>query len=283
MNTARGLARCLLACLFAVPLLASPVTVSATASFTGIIDTWNFEYISGASGVYLQQITINLGPADVFFNTAPGGFGSPAYQDVGNFAGTNVTTGLSSISATGAALDGGSLLTFTFADFTVGDNFTFSADLQHPAPTLLTLQNCTGLGPLATALCNAANAARTVTNDARLAAADTVLSSQLAGALVTFQFGGPGYETTSFTDTLSAATLQEIISGLLDGGGPGSFSSGGGGTTQDPPVPEPATLATAFFGCALLAAISHGRGLIAPPSPVPAQLTPSVITPRTNL
>jgi hypothetical protein len=70
-------------------------TVSASASFTGgLSNTWSFQYVSGAPGIYLQQIKIDLAPGTVLaFDTASGGFGSLAYQDVCCFGGTDVTTG----------------------------------------------------------------------------------------------------------------------------------------------------------------------------------------------
>lgn len=240
------------------PLVAGPIPVEATAAFTGYNDTWNFQYVSGASGVYLEQITINLAPANLAFNTAPGGFGSLGYQDVGGFNGTDVTTGLSNISATGAALDGGTLLTFTFMDFTAGDNFTFSADVNHPDPTLQTLANCSGLNPIPKAICQAANAAKTLANDALLLKAATVTSAQMAGATVTFDFGGPGYQSSSVTDPLSAPTLQEILNDLEHGQGAASFASTTDVSTQV--APEPGTFLATAMGLIVVGLFSRFRG-----------------------
>jgi hypothetical protein len=208
-----------------------------------------FNTLTGDPGIFLQQITIDLSPTDVRFDTAAGGFGSLGYQDVGGFVGTDATTGLSSISANGAALDGGSLLTFTFANFALNDTFTFSADVDHPNPTLQPLANCNGLKPGPKLLCNLSNDGITASNDALLVAADTVLSAQLSTAQVTFQFGGPGYETTSVTDPLQAATLRSIIDGLQNGDGGSSFASTTAPTT-DVVAPEPFTVAAPLIGLA---------------------------------
>jgi len=195
-----------------------------------MLDTWNFEYVSGAPGVDLQQITIDLSPTNVRFNTAPGGFGAnEGYQDVGNFSGTKVTTGLLPTFLHGAGLDGGSLLTFTFTNFTVGDNFTFSADVDHPDPTLVSTSTCNGLAPVAKAICLAIVAGE---NTALVAAAETVLNSELANADVTFEFGGPGYISSTLTEPLVVAE---------------------GGIMQPVSTPEPATLAMGLAGIALLA------------------------------
>jgi hypothetical protein len=257
MKIVAVLLRGLAACAFITPLVAGPITVDATAAFTGYNNAWNFQYVSGAPGVYLEQITINLGPADLGFDTAPGGFGSLGYQDVGGFNGTDVTTGLSNISATGAALDGGSLLTFTFADLTAGDTFTFSADVDHPNPTLQTLADCSSLKPIPKALCQASNAGKTLANDALLLNADTVTSAQMANATVTFEFGGPGFETSSVTDPLSAPTLQAILSDLAHGQGAASFASSNDVNAEV--APEPATFLAPVIGLAFLGFFSRRR------------------------
>jgi MYXO-CTERM domain-containing protein len=235
---------------FISPLLADSFPVAATASFTGINNTWNFSYTSGDPGIFLQQITIDLSPTDVRFDSAPGGFGSLGSQDVGNFGGTDTTTGLTTISATGAALDGGSLLTFTLANLTAGDNFTFSVDVDHPNPTLQNLANCGILSGLAKVGCLASNAVKTGANNLALLGADTVLSAQLANAEVTFQFGGPGFITDSVTGPLQAPTISQIVNGLRNGDGGGSFSSNTGITDQVN-LPEPGTWAMGAAGLAL--------------------------------
>src|SRR6516225_7570355 len=113
-------------------------TISGSASFIGgLTGSWSFQYTSDIPGVTLQSIVLDLSPTDLRFDTASGGFGSLTFLDVGGFGGTDLTTGLTGISATGAALDGGTLLTFYFNNFLPGSTFQFSADVDHPDPSLL--------------------------------------------------------------------------------------------------------------------------------------------------
>src|SRR5580765_7629290 len=92
---------------------AGPV-VSGNASFLGGLNgSWSFQFTSDTPGLLLESIDLDLTPTDLRFDTAAGGFGSLSYKDVGGFGGTDTTTGLSGISATGLALDGGTLLTFS--------------------------------------------------------------------------------------------------------------------------------------------------------------------------
>jgi hypothetical protein len=243
-------------CLSASSAIGGPIPVSATASFTGFNNTWSFSYTVGDVGVYLQQITIDLSPTNARFDTAAGGYGSLGFQDVGGFGGTDASTGLNTVSAAGSGLDGGSILTFTFADFNVGEFFTFSADLDHPNPNLLTLSICTGT-PLQRLACQAANVLKTTTNNAGLLAADTVLSAQVADALVTFDFGGPGLQTVSVTSPLQAATLRGLITGLLNG------DLNAAASTASPadliPAPEPSTAALLLAGLGACAAVAGRR------------------------
>jgi hypothetical protein len=149
--------------------MAATVSITGSASFLGGLNgTWSFQYTSDAVGLSLQSIVLDLGPTDLRFDTAAGGFGSGSYKDVGGFAGTDTTTGLSGISATGLGLDGGTVLTFSFNNFSSGSLFRFSSDVDHPDPLLLSLLNCAGKTGAAFLLCNATNIARTATNDARL-------------------------------------------------------------------------------------------------------------------
>jgi hypothetical protein len=237
MKSVQLLLPALAALTLASPLMATEITipVSATAAFVTGIDNWSFTYATGAPGVYLQSITVDLSPTDVLFNTAPGGFGAytGTYENVTPLLGTGTTTGLASISPSGAALDGGNEVTFTFNDFTVGDTFTFSAGVAGPAPTLQNLASCSSLTGIAKVACNASNALKTVENDAAIAAAETVLPSQVANAGITFSFGGPDIVPGTVTDPLSTA-----------------FSQGASTTVA---APEPATMAMmGVAGLALL-------------------------------
>jgi hypothetical protein len=206
-------------------LVANQIPVAANSLYTAIGgDTWSFIYTTGAPGVYLQSITIDLSPTDIRFNTAPGGWGSfsGTSEDITVVGNTGTTTGLTSITPNGTGLDGGSLVTFTFSNFTVGDTFTFKTDLDHPAPTLTDCSGDTGLAKIA---CQAANGLATLN-------AETVTSLELANANITFSFGGTYIVPNSVTDSLGA-----------------SFFPGAQTTVS---APEPATLAMGAAGLALL-------------------------------
>ncbi len=228
--------------LFVQTLAADSFPVGASATFGGgIYGTWDFAFTSGPADLYLQQITIDLSPTNVRFDTAPGGFGSLTYLDVGGYEGTDATTGLYQIlPGTGAVLDGGSLLTFDFNDFTAGDTFHFTADVDNPNPTLTPLQDCSGLRPLAKAACLAQNAAITAANDARLAAAQLVTAQEFGGATVTYTFGGPGFYTSEFTGAFSPD------------GGLHIFGSSSGVLDSVQATPEPATCVSLAAGLLLL-------------------------------
>jgi hypothetical protein len=224
---------------------AAPVDISASASFVGgLSGNWSFTYNTGAPDLYLQRITIDLSPTDLLFDTAPGNFGSLASQNVGNFGGTDTITGLSSVSPTGSGLDGGSFVSFSFTNFLPGMVFQFSADVDHPNPTLLTLLNCSGLTGAARIACNLTNAGRTATNNARLLSAEMVGPNAMAGAIVSFEFGGTGYTTRTVSGTFGSVTLRDVIERLLQGDGGNPFAS-----DADVQTPEPATLA--LFGVGL--------------------------------
>ena len=124
-----------LLCLSASFSIAGTVSVIGSASYLGGLNgSWSFQYTTDAPGLSLQSIVLDLSPTDLRFDTAAGGFGSLSYKDVGGFGGTDAATGLSGISATGAALDGGTILTFSFTNFTSGSIFQFSSDVDHPDP-----------------------------------------------------------------------------------------------------------------------------------------------------
>lgn len=235
-----------IATICAVGLLGLATTLNATlvsvsASFTGGTGgSWSFDYVSGAADLYLQQLTIDLGPTNLGFDTAAGGFGALSYTDVGNFAGSDVTTGLGVISpGTGAALDGGTLLTLNFSDFTPGDIFQFDADVDHFP------RDCTGLHLLALAACNAANTA---------VARQFVGPNGVNGAVITYVFGGAGYDTTSFTGEFGRVTLRDIVQNLVNGNNPPNTT----GSSTDI-APEPATWTGLAGGLFLIAGLLRRR------------------------
>ena len=212
-------------------LVAGPVfPVEASATFGGgIFGTWDFTF-TGPAGLYLQQIAIDLGPANLGFDTVPGGFGSLASLDVGGYQGTDATTGLNQIvPGTGLTRDGGQSLIFQFNDFTAGETFHFTADVDNPNPTLAALRNCNGLGFIARGICLLQNAATTVANDALLAGASVVTAPEFAGSRVTYTFGGPRYYTS------------EITAAFSPDGGIRVFGSSAGVLDEVEGVPEPAT------------------------------------------
>ena len=221
------------------------VAVTGSASYLGGLNGgWTFQYSSDAPGLTLESIVLDLSPTDLRFDTAPGGFGSLSYKDVGGFGGTDTTTGLSGISATGAGLDGATILAFTFTNFLSGSIFQFTSDVDHPDPTLLSLQNCAGKTGVALILCTATNVGRTATNDARLLAAQTVGPNQMAGARVTFHFSGDGYE-------------EQTVNGSFQ---PFTFTLGNGIiSTADVSTPEPASMATFAAGLGVLLALAARR------------------------
>jgi hypothetical protein len=205
--------------------------VQASATFTGgIYGTWDITFESGPVGLFLQQITIDLSPTGTLFDTAPGGFGYSEYRDVGGYNGTDVATGMYQIlPGTGIALDGGQVLTFLFDDFTVGETFHFTADVDNNP----TLRSCTGLGPILRALCQAAN-------DVAITAAPFVTANQFQGAQVTYTFGSPTFFTKDFTEPFSPD------------GGLRVFGSTNGVFDEIEAVPEPGTFLSLGAGLVLL-------------------------------
>lgn len=240
-----------LSCLVQV-LTAAPVLwpVEASASFTGgVYGTWDFGFTAGPATLQLLRITIDLSPTNVRFDTASGGFGSLTSRDIGGYQGTDAITGLSGIlPGTGVTLDGGQLLTFQFDNFTVGESFHFTGDVDNPDPTLDPLRDCSALRLLARAACVLQNVGITAQNDGRLAVASLVTSQQFSGALVTYEFGGPGFYTSDFTGTFEPA------------GGIRIFGSAGSIGSQVQAVPEPATFVSFAAAILLLGYFRRRRG-----------------------
>jgi len=232
-------------CLMGVSTLAAgPVTVQATASYNQLLSGssgWSFSYLTGDPGLFLQSITIDLGPTGgLAFDTAAGGFGSQSFQDISNFNGTNLTTGLTGYTpAGGAALDGGTMVTFNFTNFLPGETFQFNADVDHPNPTLT---NCAGKTGLALLACNAGNTLA-------LTGAQVVTANQMQNATVTLVFGGPGFEPASSTSPFGPVTLQSFLSN-----GPGGHID-----TNLTVAPEPASMSMIGGGLLLAVALARRR------------------------
>lgn len=192
----------------ASPGFSAPVAVSGVASFTGgVFGDWVFQYNTGASDLFLQQIRIDLSGANLRFDTAAGGFGFIASQDIGGFGGTDVATGLTSITpGTGAALDGQSEVFFDFSDFTpLTTPFSFLGDVDQNL-SLIPLRNCTGL-PLGQRLaCLFANAVTIPAQNAAIRLdASLVTGPEFSGVGLRLTFGGPGYVTTDVYTTFENA------------------------------------------------------------------------------
>ncbi|MGE5647414.1 MAG: hypothetical protein ACM336_16655 [Acidobacteriota bacterium] len=224
-----------------IPVLgATPIDVSGTFR-GGAYGTWDFGF-TGPAGLYLQSISIDLSPTGLKFDTADGGFGFSDSRDVGDYQGTDASTGLSQVlPGTGAALDGGQSLTFFFTDFTAGETFHFTADIDGN-PTLAPLRDCSSLPILQRPGCIAQNLQVTIQNDLLKAQAAFVSPQDFSGALVTYTFGGQGYYTTQFTAPFEPAGGLRIL---------GSVN---GIQADVQPTPEPATFLPIGIGLLALGA-----------------------------
>ena len=254
----------ILLCFCALPSMAGTVAVTTSASFTGVtLGDWSFSYTSGAPDLFLKSVTIDLGPSAgaLRFDTysGPGStFGSQTSEDISGISLTGPgTPSLLSGYASGQALDGGTLVTFSFLDFTPGDVFRFSADVDKNL-VVYVVQNCNGLRGTAWATCQLYNLGVPAANLAAPGVAQTVGPNQMAGAAVTFTFGGANYNTTPVIGTFQPVTLQSIITGLAGGDGVVVFNSNAT-TNADVTTPEPACLATFGAGLGLLLALARRR------------------------
>jgi hypothetical protein len=228
--------------------LAMADLVSANASFTGGVNgTWKFQYTSSAPGPDLESIAINLATTDLAFDTASGGFGYLSNLPVGNFRYSDPAT---TVTSTFGGADGGTWVLFNFSNFLPGDTFQFSADVDRTDSKYQPVSCASGL---AGALCR-------LTNGANATTAELVGPNLMAGAEVTFTFGGGGggdiggYPTTTLTGTFQQVTFQEIIQGLVGGKGVDSFD-----TNADASAPEPASVATFGVGLGLILALRRRR------------------------
>lgn len=222
---------------FTSALMAGPIyTLEATASFSGGVGgAWDFSFTSGPSGLYLQQLTITL-PSNVRFDTATGGFGYGLWQPIQNISSG---VGLYQITPNDSGLDGGQTVTFLFNDFTAGETFHFSVDID-AVPDLLPIANCSALPFLQRPACIAQNANNEIINAERRLAASFVWPEQFAGATATYTFGGANFNTTQLTSVFSPTGGLQIL---------GSTTSLDGEIQENP---EPGAWALLAGGLALL-------------------------------
>jgi hypothetical protein len=140
----------------------------------GIFGDWTHTFSTGPAGVQITGITISLA-SPLFFDTTGTGVTAPGYglsQNVASIGGA-AATGFTSFSASGAGLDGGTLLTLTFTSFDAGEAYSHQGDVDEEV--------CPGLGGIALAACVALNQL-----DGSL-----VNGAELAGSTIAVTLGGP--------------------------------------------------------------------------------------------
>jgi hypothetical protein len=139
----------------------------------GIFGTWTINFASTEPNLKLNSVVFNLGPASLFLDTTAAPPGATLFQDFDIQSG-GAATGFSSITpGTAAARNGSTTYTLNFGNFSSGKAFSY----------LLDVDKCDGLLNLACSI---------VTGD------------DIAGATVTFNFGGPGSGDYSRTATFAA-------------------------------------------------------------------------------
>lgn len=163
------------------PSQAATINVSGVSTFdsrpAGILADWTHTFSTGSPDVKILAIKITLN-SNLFFDTAAGGAGFLTNQDVAT--NSDGGTGFTGFSASGAGLDGGTMVTLSFSDFLPGETYTHVGD----ADEAVTLLNCGGLGGGALVACIATNAVRTT--DGSL-----VSGAEFAGSSVDVTLGGP--------------------------------------------------------------------------------------------
>ena len=198
-----------LALAIAMSLNLSAATIGGSAAFTGgVYSSWTIAFNASMPNVELQSVTITL-PSTYFFDTTSAGPGSLVWQDFTSTGGTDLLTGLSSVSpGSAAARNGATALTLQFSNFLPANGpLTFNIDVDGTPPG-----GCSGFLAF---LCVSAQAL-----DASL-----VNGSEIAGTLVSLQFGGQGFEPV---------VLQTSLQNLGGNNASGQFAG--------QIVPEPATL-----------------------------------------
>lgn len=167
--------------LLSKPSQAATINVTGVSTFDsrpgGILADWTHTYTSGSPDVKILSIKINLN-SNLFFDTAAGAPGFLTNQNVATTA--DGGTSFSGFSASGAGLDGGTMVTLSFSDFNPGESYTHVGDVDE----LVTLQSCGGLPPLSLAACILANTL--ATTDGSL-----VSGAEFAGSTIDVTLGGP--------------------------------------------------------------------------------------------
>lgn len=167
--------------LLSKPSQAATINVTGVSTFdsrpAGILADWTHTYTSGSPDVKILSIKITLN-SNLFFDTAAGAPGFLTNQNVSTTA--DGGTAFTGFSASGAGLDGGTIVTLSFSDFLPGESYTHVGDVDEA----VTLQDCSGLGGLALAGCIATNVARTT--DGSL-----VSGAEFAGSTIDVTLGGP--------------------------------------------------------------------------------------------
>jgi hypothetical protein len=156
--------------LIASTLQAAPVAVDS--QFTGgVFGAFNLNYTSGAAGLKLQEVTIDLK--------------SPLFADP-TFSGPGALlplpfSGISGAAATGFAgvtgiFDGATSFTLLFTDFDAGESFNFNLDVDTPCGNILCL-----------------------------VPASLTTGSEFAGTKLTGTFGGSGYQSRALEALYTAS------------------------------------------------------------------------------
>jgi len=184
--------------LIASALQAAPVAVDS--QFTGgVFGSFNLNYTSGAAGLKLQQVTIDLQ--------------SPLFADP-TFSGPGALlplpfSGISGAAATGFAgvtgiFDGATSFTLLFTDFDAGESFNFNLDVDAPCGNIWCL-----------------------------VPASLTTGAEFAGTKLTGAFGGSGYQSRAVEALYTASgpiTARAQMTGDVEAvPEPGTYALLGGG------------------------------------------------------
>jgi hypothetical protein len=176
------------AVLITSPLVSgATITVSGTSVFEGgLLGEWSHSYFAGVPDLFVQSIKIDVSPNSMIYDTALTPPGALMPED---FATTfEGGTGFTGFTPSGAALDGASVVTLGFNNFTLGKTYRHVGDVDQTA-------NCSGLSGPARTLCILNN--------------QFISAIEFAGNTVTVTVGGPHYQTTEITGTFVRTGILE--------------------------------------------------------------------------